>query len=108
MRAGFWGTTVTAVMQRTPTGASACRMPVIGFAGVRSSSLIDLTQRAVRQCKQLTRFGVLRSEQAGIRNAFVTIPGGKHGGFSDTEMAKAYAEIRGFLDKQNIVRQTTN
>jgi acetyl esterase/lipase len=47
-------------------------------------------------------------DKAGIRNAFVTIPGGKHGGFSDTEMAKAYAEIRGFLDKQNIVRQTTN
>jgi acetyl esterase/lipase len=45
---------------------------------------------------------------AGIRNELVTIPGGKHGGFSDTEMAKAYAEIRGFLDKQNIVRQTTN
>jgi len=47
-------------------------------------------------------------DQAGIRNQLVTIPGGKHGGFSDTEMAKAYAEIRGFLDKQNIVRQTTN
>ena len=47
-------------------------------------------------------------DKAGIRNELVTIPGGKHGGFSDTEMAKAYAEIRGFLDKQNIVRQTTN
>jgi acetyl esterase/lipase len=47
-------------------------------------------------------------DKAGIRNELVTIPGGKHGGFSDTEMAKAYAEILGFLDKQNIVRQTTN
>jgi acetyl esterase/lipase len=47
-------------------------------------------------------------DRAGVRNQFVTIPGGKHGGFSDTEMAKAYAEIRGFLDKLNIVRQTTN
>ena len=47
-------------------------------------------------------------DKAGIRNELVTIPGGKHGGFSDSEMAKAYAEIRGFLDKQNIVRQTTN
>jgi acetyl esterase/lipase len=47
-------------------------------------------------------------DQAGIRNQLVTIPGGKHGGFSDTEMAKAYAEIRGFLAKQNIGRQTTN
>ena len=45
---------------------------------------------------------------AGVRNQFVTVPGGKHGGFSDAEMAKAYAEIRGFLDKLNIVRPTTN
>jgi acetyl esterase/lipase len=47
-------------------------------------------------------------DKAGIPNELVTIPGGKHGGFSDVEMAKAYAAIRGFLDKQNIVRQTTN
>ena len=47
-------------------------------------------------------------DKAGVRNQFVTIPGGKHGGFSDAEMAKAYAEIRGFLDKLNLVRQTTN
>jgi acetyl esterase/lipase len=45
---------------------------------------------------------------AGVRNQFVTVPGGKHGGFSDADMAKAYAEIRGFLDKLNIVRPTTN
>lgn len=47
-------------------------------------------------------------DKAGVRNEFVTIPGGKHGGFSDAENAKAYAEIRGFLDKLNIIRQTTN
>jgi acetyl esterase/lipase len=47
-------------------------------------------------------------DKAGIRNELVTIPGGKHGGFSDTEMTMAYAAIRGFLDKQNIVRRTTN
>jgi acetyl esterase/lipase len=47
-------------------------------------------------------------DKAGIRNQFVTVPGGKHGGFSDTEMAKAYAEIRTFLGKLNIARQTTN
>jgi len=47
-------------------------------------------------------------DKAGTSNQLVTIPGGKHGGFSDTEMAKAYAEIRGFLDKQNIVRLTAN
>ena len=47
-------------------------------------------------------------DKAGTRNQLVTIPAGKHGRFSDTEMAKAYAEIRGFLDKQNIVRLTAN
>jgi dipeptidyl aminopeptidase/acylaminoacyl peptidase len=47
-------------------------------------------------------------DTAGIRNTFVTVPGGKHGGFTDAEMAKAYVEIRGFLDKGNIARQTTN
>ena len=47
-------------------------------------------------------------DKAGVRNQFVTIPGGKHGGFSDAEMAKAYAAIRDFLDKQNIMRQVSN
>src|ERR1700719_1391109 len=47
-------------------------------------------------------------DKAGISNELVTIPGGKHGGFSEAEMTKAYAAIRAFLDKQNIVRQTTN
>jgi acetyl esterase/lipase len=47
-------------------------------------------------------------DRAGVRNQFVTIANGKHGGFSDAEMARAYAEIRSFLDKLNIVRQTTN
>ncbi len=45
---------------------------------------------------------------ASVRNELVTVPGGKHGGFSDAEMAKAYTEIRGFLDKLNIIRQTAN
>jgi len=47
-------------------------------------------------------------DKAGIRNELVTIPGGKHGGFSDAEMTNAYTAIRAFLDKQNIPRQTTN
>ena len=47
-------------------------------------------------------------DKAGISNELVTVPGGKHGGFSDAEMTKAYAAIRAFLDKQNIVRQTMN
>jgi acetyl esterase/lipase len=47
-------------------------------------------------------------DNVGVRNMFVTVPGGKHGGFSDAEMAKVYAEIRGFLDKQNIARLSAN
>ena len=47
-------------------------------------------------------------DNAGVRNIFVTVPDGKHGGFSDTEMAKVYAEIRDFLDKQNIARLSAN
>jgi hypothetical protein len=47
-------------------------------------------------------------EQAGIRNQLVTVPGGKHGGFTDAEMTKVYAEIRAFLGNQNIVRLTAN
>src|SRR5215470_10094693 len=47
-------------------------------------------------------------DKAGIRNELVTIPGGKHGGFSDTEMATADAAIRDVLGKQNIVRLNTN
>src|SRR6516164_7270952 len=47
-------------------------------------------------------------DTAGIRNTFVTVPGGKHGGFTDAEMANAYTAIRGFLDKQNIIRLTAN
>src|SRR5258708_4926881 len=36
-------------------------------------------------------------DKAGISNELVTVPGGKHGGFSDAEMTKAYAAIRAFL-----------
>jgi acetyl esterase/lipase len=45
-------------------------------------------------------------QKAGVRNQLVTIPGGKHGGFSDAEMIRAYTEIRAFLDKDNIRRST--
>jgi acetyl esterase/lipase len=47
-------------------------------------------------------------DKAGVPNQHVTIPGGKHGGFTDAEMAKAYAAILSFLEKQNIVRLRTN
>jgi acetyl esterase/lipase len=46
-------------------------------------------------------------QKAGVRNQLVTIPGGKHGGFTDAEMIRAYTEIRAFLDKDNI-RKSTN
>ena len=42
-------------------------------------------------------------DKAGVPNQHVTIPGGKHGGFTDAEMAKAYAAILGFLEKQNLI-----
>lgn len=47
-------------------------------------------------------------DKVGIRNQLVTIPGGKHGGFTDAEMIKAYDAIRAFLDKDNIRKQSTN
>jgi acetyl esterase/lipase len=47
-------------------------------------------------------------DKAGVPNQHVTIPGGKHGGFTDAEMAKAYAAILSFLEKQNLMRLRTN
>ena len=37
--------------------------------------------------------------KAGVANQFVTIPGGKHGGFSDAETVKIYEAITSFLGK---------
>jgi acetyl esterase/lipase len=47
-------------------------------------------------------------DKVGVPNQHVTIPGGKHGGFTDAEMAKAYAAIMSFLGKQNLMKQRTN
>jgi acetyl esterase/lipase len=47
-------------------------------------------------------------DKVGVPNQHVTIPGGKHGGFTDAEMAKAYAAIVSFLEKQNLTKQRTN
>jgi acetyl esterase/lipase len=47
-------------------------------------------------------------EKVGVRNQLVTIPAGKHGGFTDAEMMKAYDAIRAFLGQQNIMRPATN
>jgi len=40
--------------------------------------------------------------KAGIPNQLVTIPGGKHGGFSHDETVRAYSAIREFLSKYNL------
>src|SRR5262249_37532970 len=36
-------------------------------------------------------------DKAGIRNQLVTIPGGKHGGFTRDETLRAFGEIKKFL-----------
>jgi len=42
-------------------------------------------------------------DRAGLPHELVTVPGGKHGGFSDQEYMTAYAKIRSFLTKHNLV-----
>jgi acetyl esterase/lipase len=46
--------------------------------------------------------------RSGLTNQFVTIPGGKHGGFSRDETIKAYAAIRDFLAAQGLFKQESN
>ena len=41
--------------------------------------------------------------KAGVPNELVTIPGGKHGGFTKQEMTKIYAAITEFLRKNGII-----
>lgn len=41
--------------------------------------------------------------KAGVPNQLMTIPGGKHGGFSKDEMGKIYTAIKEFLKKNKIV-----
>ncbi len=41
-------------------------------------------------------------DKAGVPNQLLTIPGGKHGGFSREETLKAYAVIKDFLAKHNL------
>ncbi len=40
--------------------------------------------------------------KAGVPNQLVTIPGGKHGGFSHDQTVRAYSAIRDFLGKHNL------
>ncbi|MEK6323061.1 MAG: alpha/beta hydrolase [Acidobacteriota bacterium] len=42
--------------------------------------------------------------KAGVPNHLVTIPGGKHGGFSHDETLRAYSAIRDFLTKHGVMK----
>lgn len=44
-------------------------------------------------------------DKASLPHELVTIPGGKHGGFTDAENMKAYAAIRSFLAKHNVLTE---
>ena len=42
-------------------------------------------------------------EKAGVKNELVTVPGGKHGGFTPEENARIFTAIRAFLGKQKLL-----
>ena len=42
-------------------------------------------------------------DKIGAGHELITVPGGKHGGFTEQENLKAYAAIRAFLTKHNIL-----
>jgi acetyl esterase/lipase len=42
-------------------------------------------------------------DEASVPNELVTIPGGKHGGFSRAETARIFTAIRGFLTKHGVL-----
>ncbi len=41
--------------------------------------------------------------KAGVENQLVTVPGGKHGGFTSDEYRKLYKDIFAFLEKQGVL-----
>jgi len=47
-------------------------------------------------------------EQAGVSTELVTVPGGKHGGFTVDENVKIYAAIRNFLSKHNLLPRASS
>ncbi|MCX6142435.1 MAG: alpha/beta hydrolase [Ignavibacteriales bacterium] len=55
---------------------------------------------AVRLHESLTK--------AGVPNQLVTIPGGKHGGFSKEEMTKVFAAIKEFLKNNGIIESSVH
>jgi acetyl esterase/lipase len=66
--------------------------PVLTIHG-DNDQLVPYTQ-AVRLHKALTA--------AGVPNRLITIPGGRHGGFTRDQLLAAYATIREFLDQYGI------
>ena len=46
--------------------------------------------------------------KVGVGEQLVTIPGGKHGGFSRAENERAYREIRAFLAKQGLITKQSS
>ena len=46
--------------------------------------------------------------KAGVANQLLTIPGGKHGGFTHEETLKIFSTIQGFLTKHNLLNRTTS
>lgn len=47
-------------------------------------------------------------KQAGVDGELVTIPGGKHGGFTRAENQKAYAAIKAFLGKHGLMTASSS
>ena len=47
-------------------------------------------------------------EKAGVRHKLITIPGGRHGGFSRDQMTMIYASIREFLQQTGVLRPLAN
>jgi acetyl esterase/lipase len=45
-------------------------------------------------------------EKAGVANALVTIPGGRHGGFNREQTLRAYSEIEKFLAAHNLMKRS--
>jgi acetyl esterase/lipase len=45
-------------------------------------------------------------EKAGVANALVTIPGGRHGGFNREQTLRAYSEIEKFLATHNLMKHS--
>jgi acetyl esterase/lipase len=75
------------------TYVSPASPPILTIHG-DSDPTVPYTQ-AVRLHEQLSK--------AGVMNQLLTIPGGKHGGFTPEERTKIYVTIREFLAKAGII-----